>query len=121
MPVKVMRLPARTADATRIIVAVGEYASAQQAQEAASKFSGVTIASIYEDKAVAREGQVRLLGESGSILATDAQRLRLVPLGVAESSMGFSASRRTSIPRTIWPRRATTAAKSTSSSTSRGR
>ncbi len=87
MPVKVMRLPARTADATRIIVAVGEYASAQQAQEAASKFSGVTIASIYEDKAVAREGQVRLLGESGSILATDAQRLRLVPLGVAESSM----------------------------------
>lgn len=87
LPVKVMRLPARTADATKIIVTVGEYTSAQQAQEAANKFNGIAIASIYEDKAVAREGQVRLLGEAGSILATDPQRLRLIPLGVAESSM----------------------------------
>ncbi|MCE5231374.1 SpoIID/LytB domain-containing protein [bacterium] len=89
LPVKVMRLPGRTADATRIIVAVGEYSSAQQAQEQVKNFPGVAIASIYEDKAVAREGQVRLLGEQGSILANDPQRLRLMPLDMAGSAMGL--------------------------------
>ncbi|MEN6625549.1 MAG: SpoIID/LytB domain-containing protein [Candidatus Sumerlaeia bacterium] len=89
LPVKVMRLPGRTADATRILVTIGEYGSAQEAQDRARKFTEAAIGSIYEDKAVAREGQVRLLGEKGSILANDPQRLRLVPLGGSESSIAL--------------------------------
>ncbi len=91
LPVKVLRLPAQGENESRIIVTVGEFGSAREATAHSRQLEGATIAYVYEDRAVAREGMVRLLGEQGSILANDPQRLRLVPLNLAEHSLSVLA------------------------------
>lgn len=89
MGVKVLRIPARDPDDSVIIVTIGEFTSQDAARQAVKKMTGESIRYIYEDRTRAKKGQVRLMSRDGSILASDEQSLRLVPMNLEADSIAL--------------------------------
>ena len=87
LPVKVLRIPAPKEEDSRILVTIGEYPNVDAARAAHAKLGAETIRFIYEDRARAQQGQVRLVKGDGTIIARDTEFLRLVPLNLANDSM----------------------------------
>ena len=87
LPVKVLRIPSRERGGDRILVTAGEYDSQAAAQAAAASINGEHVQTIYEERAPAKRGQVRLLDGQGVVLARDERYLRLVPLDLAADDM----------------------------------
>jgi peptidoglycan hydrolase-like amidase len=79
LPVKVFRIPSREPGGGRILVTLGEFASLEEARARIARLDSMQISLIYEDRAIAVKGQVRLFDRNGTILARDGRRLRLAP------------------------------------------
>lgn len=88
LPVKVLRIPARSREEERILVTLGQYESAQAARSAVQGFPDEQIDYIYEERDRAEHGQVRLLDREGVVLARDGRYLRMVPLDMAGDVLG---------------------------------
>ena len=86
LPVKVLRIAGKTKGSTRIVVTVGEYDALPEAREAGRALTQ-PVEFIYEDRQLALEGQIRLLGRQGSILAADPRSVRIVPLNIETQSI----------------------------------
>lgn len=87
LPVKVLRIPAKLPEESRVLVALGEFATVEGARAYAPKLRAERIEYIYEDRARAKEGQVRLTAEDGTIAARDETLLRIVPLNLRDNSL----------------------------------
>ena len=100
LPVKVFRIPMRQPEENRILVTLGEFSSQEGARkyysEHLKKNGGPSdedspdVKFIYEDRTPAKEGQVRLVGGDGTILARDPRSLRVVPLAVGDESLAVA-------------------------------
>lgn len=72
--------PGSPADATsRILVALGEFPSAEEARAFLRTLNDVPVEKIFEERVPVRPGGVTLKSESGGFLASDPDRLRLIP------------------------------------------
>jgi len=87
LPVKVLRMPARDRHESRIIVTLGEFQTLEAARNYHQTLKNEKVRYIYEDRARAEQGEVRLLNRQGSIVARDSRFLRLVPLDIAAGSL----------------------------------
>jgi len=86
-PVKVIRYPARENQEERILVTMGEFNSAQAARDYARGLKDESVQHIYEERARAEQGEVRVLDAAGDRLARDPRSLRLVPLDLASGAL----------------------------------
>ena len=93
LPVKVLRIPGQGDEASRIIVTVGEFPSAEEARDYLKKHNLGSVEYIYEERARAREGQVRLLDKEGKLVASDGRSIRLVPLDVGKDALTLQETR----------------------------
>jgi peptidoglycan hydrolase-like amidase len=91
LPAKVFRIPSREPGGGRILVTLGEFPTLEAARERAGKLDSEKVLLIYEDRATAVKGEVRLFDANGTILARDPKRLRLSPTLAGQGNLAVQA------------------------------